>query len=123
MDEQEWLAEIKTRRAQIGPGRWKLGNRGPTEQHRILQVDPVDSDRWLADIAEQRDAEFVAHAPGDIDWLIGQVENTDNRIENYLAKLDNQRAENARLNQQVENLKAEVRRRQGWVPPDQARQR
>jgi DNA repair exonuclease SbcCD ATPase subunit len=76
----------------------------------------MDERERLAEIK----ARSVYLAGSDLDWLVSEVENTDNRIENYLAKLDNQRAENARLNQQVENLKAEVRRRQGWAPSKEA---
>jgi hypothetical protein len=46
-----------------------------------------------------------------VEWLVSEVENTDNRIENYLAKLNDQRAANARMQRQVESLKAEVHRR------------
>lgn len=70
-------------------------------------------------LAEAKRRRAIGQPPlwPQLDWLIEQVENTDNRIENMAAKLDNQRRENARLNQQIENLKAEVRRRQGWMPP------
>lgn len=46
-----------------------------------------------------------------IDWLVAECENTDNRIENYLAKLRNQQDANARMQRQVESLQAEIRRR------------
>ena len=71
----------------------------------------------LAEIKAQRATLADGHTCLDldwlpsIDWLIDQVENTDNRIENYLAKLDNQRDANARMQRQVESLQAEIRRR------------
>jgi hypothetical protein len=61
------LAEIKARRSAVTPGRW-------SEMPAVPSTDPV----WNARAA------FIHHAPGDIDWLVAEVE----RLRGLLASLE-----------------------------------
>jgi hypothetical protein len=75
MTDPDRLAEIKARRAPIGV---------------LLLPRPQGPD-------DERVAEFIAHAPGDIDWLVGEVERLTHlhQLDHSLA--DQRQAEVERL--------------------------
>jgi hypothetical protein len=65
------LTEISQRRAAVTPGRWRANPPRPFGGNtEIVVSDEVDSDRWIVTVFEPRDAEFIAHAPGDVADLL-----------------------------------------------------
>jgi hypothetical protein len=79
------LDEIKARRAAATPGPWNEAgmHRSPGRPDVVWDRDgrrPIARATWL------RDAEFIAHAPDDIDWLIGEVTRLSARVKNLLGE-------------------------------------
>jgi hypothetical protein len=68
----DWLDELKARRAAISPAPWKLQGH-PSETTMVYDAEG-DSVVYNEGSPNERDAEFIAHAPSDIDRLIAEVE-------------------------------------------------
>lgn len=78
------IEEIRARRAAATPGEWELGD-GWVYTSPPNPTDPLvgisralpfrDTEKRAAERERvQRDCEFIANAPADIDWLLAEVE-------------------------------------------------
>lgn len=67
------LEDIKNRLAAATPGPWEL--LGGNEYISPIGITVAPDDGGVT----SRDAEFIAHAPEDIAWLLGEVERQRSR--------------------------------------------
>lgn len=73
------LEQIKERNAKRTPGPWKLQFDG--YDYSVIAPDDEPGTMFIAEKCMQgsRDADFIAHAPEDLDWLIAEVEKLRSR--------------------------------------------
>jgi hypothetical protein len=97
MTDPDRLAEIKMRRTDITEAPWKVGPRSTHVQgvaHVEQEAEP-EHDWQPTTIAychmtrghvqsEWRNAKFIASAPADVDWLVGEVD----RLRDLLGRLE-----------------------------------
>ena len=86
------LAEIMERRGKITPGPWNCKDEHPGQACGYVRPN---ADKWdevatcyaRGDFANARaDADFIAHAPTDIDTLLGIIAKLEARIEQLQEK-------------------------------------
>jgi len=110
------LEKIKARRTTIGEAAWKSEPSRRPGDSRVLRLDDEENDPlFLYGEKGMEIAEFIAHAPADIDALVAEVEGLEGE-NNLMGKTliargcDEPIAEVVRLGDQVEELEAEVER-------------
>lgn len=113
------LQEIRDRAASASPGPWVLTDGwGPADDGRMrfLRIATADLTRTVvgtepgADIhAGREDAEFIAHARADVDWLLGECDAkeflkacAEAALQRAEAALQKARAEVERLRKRAE---------------------
>ncbi|MEU7597524.1 hypothetical protein AB0B79_31505 [Streptomyces sp. NPDC039022] len=85
------LTQIKARVEAATPGPWHVDRHEPSLSRLVRSHDgTLDIDFGYVGNCTQPDAEFVAHAPDDVQWLVNQLE----RARSIAVELEN---ENARL--------------------------
>jgi hypothetical protein len=95
------LPEIQARRAAISEAPWRVAVRSGHVQGVAWVEQPEDSEHpWRPTTiaychmtrghaqSEWRNAEFIAHAPEDIDWLISRVESLERELRGRDRMLD-----------------------------------
>jgi hypothetical protein len=95
------LNEIAQRTAKATPGPWKAQPRlynGPAFVH-VASDDTVVSAHQ-----DDPDAQFIANAPCDVQWLLAQVDQTRQRAAGFAAALIELKEENERLKRKLQFL-------------------
>lgn len=68
--------EIADRLKEASPGKWKVGGDG-CSRHKVTRGDLDVCTCW----AGESDAEFIANAPADIEWLLRRIEDLEEEIQ------------------------------------------
>ena len=78
----EHLRKIRDRLEQATQGEWRVGGRDRGNPRIDAHWD--DGDYLM--VCEQAgcNAEFIAHAPADIRWLLERIEELDDRVEQLM---------------------------------------
>ena len=74
------ISEIKQRRAKATPGEWIVAGRGNTVPSLAVVVDATEENIASCIRPKTGNAEFIAHAPADIDYLLAEIANRDAEI-------------------------------------------
>src|SRR5215211_3006250 len=86
--DDERLAEVKARLAKLEGTPWQAVEDGYEEWDWSVTRSPMDPRypdfRPAIANGQQQEAEFIANAPADIDWLVGEVE----RLRSLLGRLE-----------------------------------
>jgi len=67
--------EIADRLKEASPGKWKVG--GVPHRYKVTSGDLDVCTCW----AGESDAEFIANAPMDIEWLLQEIEDLQEEIQ------------------------------------------
>ena len=67
--------EIADRLKAASPGKWKVG--GHMRNYKVASGDLDVCTCW----AGESDAEFIANAPADIEWLLRRIEDLEEALE------------------------------------------
>lgn len=69
------IAEIRARLAAATPGPWDVGERDGGMGWDVFQVngDDLPQPRLRGMFGHQPDAEFIAHAPADLQWCLARI--------------------------------------------------
>jgi hypothetical protein len=123
MSEQDRLADIKTRRGSIPEEPLEIVDTGYEEYYlQWLAIEYGERDGlgyrdWFAltSKADPAYAEFIAHAPADVDWLVGECE----RLQRYEAMWQDCRRHRDKAEQRARRLQGIVTQVEKLVAPDE----